>query len=493
MFWPGVRPRVLHTTVHLSGRLKESRMKNKITLVVSLFVFALTACLATPAQAPTARPSVPIHVATAQPYPTLTASAIPSLSAGNNVTPTMNATASPTEPFSEPVTPPLVAYCPENQITTLSELGLGNTMRLMLVNTSSYDLWSMSGEQSQPVKVSNIPLTADVSSRIWVSPNGQWFVYEGNHYETANGVQLDYWISDVEGSQQWLLAPGVAPGVYPVWVNNDKVEFRSFGRPTECAQRELAINPFTMETQTLPPLPALRSSQYCAWPGWIFSPDEAQVIYPTSGDPTSGTWVIYDFRSGESKAILPWISDVELEHPLDFDVKWSQNGLGFIFLHQGSFETYLNLSASLLDASDLESEKFLLPGEVSYNNWRWWSKNSELYSFDLVDKSINQLDYVLAGDPIPSRFFVFDISERILRDYCLDRGALDGIDGRAGPIFASSDDRYLAWGIYEPPNARWFALGLAILDLETGRVAMLKLPGYDILGWGAVPSSPFVP
>ncbi len=122
------------------------------------------------------------------------------------------------------------------------------------------------------------------------------------------------------------------------------------------------------------------------------------------------------------------------------------------------------------------------PNRILDNWFSWWSLDNGLIGFDMVESDPNYLDDQ-KGSP-PSKFVIFDLRHSILYDYNLDRAITDnGQKVSDSFVFASADNRFLAWTIYEPPGVS-YASETVILERATGWIARIK--GFEFFGWGEI-------
>jgi hypothetical protein len=421
------------------------------------------------------------------------------------ITPIVSATETPdvmttqsTSPAPDIISPVIERFCPEQRVVPFSELGLNDSTRLILreadVHHAENDvfIWTLSVTQTQPVTVPNIVPGARIfSDNILFSPNGELFLYRGPGYTTGGDEWLyDFWISSIDGYRQWKLASNIDAYTNPKWISNEEIEFWRASRPyVNCSTLEFTINPYTLVIKDAPNLPDL-FGEYCAYPGWILSPDRSQALYPINGNIFNSQWVINDLNSGHHNTVFPWLNVIDLYEPFRMHIRWTESGFDFVFLQPYGFDLLMDLPVSAVEDSEVPWEKYSLPREILNYHLNWWSTDNRYFSFDMVDEGVDQLE--MAGESQPSHFYLFDAQTRILRDYCLDRGRFGEISGQAGMPKVSLDGRYMAWGIYETPNSRRYPYGIEILDLETGRMAELNLGTLDLLGWGEV-SDNYVP
>lgn len=408
-------------------------------------------------------------------------------------------TITPSGSQSSEISPPFIEkLCPQGRKVPFNELEISDSTRLMLrdedihLDENEVYIWTLSITQTQPVTVPNIVPGARIVApfQIIPSPDLNKFIYWGQAHKNDKEQYLyDFWINSIDGKQQWKLASDIPAGINPKWISDDRIEFWKASRlAIECPTLEFTIDPFTLQIQEAPIFPEL-DGIYCAYPGWILSPDRTKALYPKNGNTSTTQWVINDLSSGQTAPVFPWLKDIELFYPyFGINIRWTNKGFDFVFLQDFGFDFLLDLPVSAIDDSAVPLERFSLPREVMNNQLNWWSADGRYFSFDMVDENVDQNEFALRGEVAPSHFYLFDTKTKVLRDYCLDRGDFGELKGDAWMPVVSKDGRFMAWGIYEQPNEQRYPYGIIILDLETGRYAELSLGTLDLLGWGEAPS-----
>jgi hypothetical protein len=468
---------------------------------MAAIVLAGAACASTgdhtpePILAPTSTglAHTPTRTATIPPQPILP-QATTSVPTQQN-TPTV--TASPTDVI---ISPAIEQYCPEPQEVPISELGLNSTTRMFFSETLNGILYSMASSQAQPEPVAITPSDSGIFE-IYISPDQKWFIYHEKVYQNPESkYQLDsiydYWISSIDGTNRWLLAAGVDAGVvHPHWISNDRVDFIYRIDMDDCPIRLFALNPFSLEKIDLVDLPLL-DGEYCIRGGWVFNHDGTKVVYPASGLYLDSNWILSDINQGKSFNIFPWLSEIEPVAPWKYKLFWTEDGFSFVMLRSLGFDVLINLPESAIKEDQVSIESYKLPGEILNYSIAWQSKDVRYLGFDVVEPEIDQNEYFNQGLDVPSNFYLFDTQTRGLRDYCLDRSLLGINRGDVGVSKATYDHRFLAWSIRgdtgEEYGIIYTSMRTMVLNLETGQVAILDLPGYTFLGWGEVsdPQSP---
>ena len=183
-------------------------------------------------------------------YITSTGSAI------NYLSPTPVNIATPTTPtpqaISTPATikPEIQFVAPEKREVDLTNLGLSDSTRLILYYEPSNSLRTMSGKDVQPQRIPNIDRDANFSrvNLRHISPNYKWFTYYTFKEMKSNLAYYDYWISSIDGKNQWIFISGVSGGTYAEWITNEQIELWHYQSRGDCPTRIAILNPFSKES-----------------------------------------------------------------------------------------------------------------------------------------------------------------------------------------------------------------------------------------------------
>ena len=446
--------------------------KHAIYLVVFFFSFAILAACS----------SLPF----ATPLPTIT-SITPTNPATVYLSPTPEIAISPTvftpQVISTPISisPEIQILAPDKREVKLAELGLNDSTRLILYYQPSNSLRTMSGKDIQPQKIPNTDPEANFS-RInlrHISPNQKWFTYYTFKEIKDNLVYYDYWISSIDGKNQWIIASGVSSGTKAEWVSNEQIELWHYESRLNCPNRIAILNPFSGETNTPPDIPSSSIPQ-CVFP-LSTNPDRSKVIFYEEG---TWLWNIFDFNTGMKQRIFPWLSQSEASNLWPRYIQWLPSGITLALPNHASIDFAIDLPPSA--ASDINSRwnKMLLPppNRILDNRFAWWSLDDGLIGFDMIESEPDYINGQKASPP--TSFVILDLRHSILYDYNLDR-AKTGNRQKVSDYFisASADNHFLAWTIYEPPDMS-HASETVILERSTGRIALIK--GFEFFGWGEV-------
>jgi hypothetical protein len=263
------------------------------------------------------------------------------------------------------------------------------------------------------------------------------------------------------------------------WITDEQIELWYYpDSARECPQRESIINPFTQETLISPEIP-LSVSPQCFF-DLSTNPDHSKIIYLNE----DGLWSIYNFNTGQSQNVFPWLSKSERFALWPRFIQWSTTGITIALPHQESVDFIVDLPISEVSENDVVLNKFLLPdGKKIYNEtFSWWALDKGFVGLDLVQSDFR---YFESGDETPpSNFVILDLKHSILYDYNLDRASVEDTQRVSDYIVhASVDDRFLAWTIFNPPSMG-NPIETVVLDRQTGQIARIK--GFEFFGWGEV-------
>lgn len=383
-------------------------------------------------------------------------------------------------PTHAPIRPKVEIIAPDKREVQLQDLGLSNSTRLILYYHPSDSLRIMSGQDIRPQRIPNINSKGIINYGIKISPNEKWFIYHVFKERREGIAYYDLWISSIDGRQQKIAVSNVQGATEARWVTNEKLELWYYPDGARaCPERELLVDPFAQET-LIPPTVPPSTEPHCFFP-LSTSPDQSKLIYRNKD---SELWNIFDFDTGNSQNVFPWLSQSDSFALWPNYVQWLPSGITYVLPNQESIDYALDLSPT--SAMDIGSQwnKILLPesNKILWNAFPWVSLDDGLIGFDMIDAQTNPLDN--SEDSPSSKFVVLDLWHSILYDYNFDR-AKTGDTQRVSDyfVYASADNRFLAWTISRPPGMG-NPIETVVLDRKTGRIARVK--GFEFLGWGEV-------
>lgn len=381
-------------------------------------------------------------------------------------------------PISISITPDIKIIAPDAREVKLSDLGLNVSTRLILYYEPSDSLRIMSGQDANPQK---IPINSKSinSHGIVISPNQKWFAYDA-FKEKRDGVAYnDIWISSIDGKEQRIVIYDVQQPTRTRWATNEKLELWYYPYVRQCPYRELVVDLFTQEILNQPKLPSLIEPD-CFFE-LITNPERSKMLYRSADDIT---WNMYDFNTGESQPVFPWLSQKDSFNLWSRYVQWLPSGITLILPYQDSIDFIVDLSPSSVTDVNRQWNKILLPtpNSILWNIPAWVSLDTGLIGFDMIDYEFDPLS---ADENTPiSKFVILDLHTSILYNYDFDRARTGDIQRVSDTfIYASADQRFLAWTIYRPPGMG-SAIETVVLERITGKIARIK--GFQFLGWGEV-------
>jgi hypothetical protein len=236
-----------------------------------------------------------------------------------------------------------------------------------------------------------------------------------------------------------------------------------------------AINPFTLESRSLPPLPDT------VWFLNIFVQDNnSYAIYydplfqSGSGD-AKGSFFLYDYALDKAERVFRWMNQESGIQPDKFVIysqlkfRIDKDGLGTLLIERPyGFDLGHNLTLAKIRtvaSYDEVMKPIIFPDDGP--NVRLSMLASTSIAVDRYDRSLME--------PRPSQFYLFDLVAQVINDYCLDRG-------HASPgVRLSIDKKHVAWTVFDLEGGYQTAKETVVLDLISGQFA--RLPNVEFLGW----------
>jgi hypothetical protein len=387
--------------------------------------------------------------------------------------------------------PDIEYLCPEERVVSWYSLELDPRFRIIIEDKDNPrgSLMMLGGTDTVPVPVPNtLPDTGYHYEFSGTSPDGKWFLF----FKVVNDTfEATLWVSSFDGDQQWQLIPIDARNAVG-WVSNEEIIVA--GRPNNRANSTpiLLINPFTLETISLPPIPESGVSLE-----WWHHGDVDYVIYydgyyEFSPGENTQRFVIYNYNTGEAQIAFQWLND-ETEFFRDqanlfymfrlFETP--DNMISMIMVRPYGFDIATNLDiATMIKENDYRGimHPVFLPGEEADMRITWTARAKPLVAFDRI--------HYYQSEPRMTQFYTINYQTMGMVDYCYDRGLIHETfsssaddKGHTSTIsYASPDERYLAWNIYNLDNGD--VEGASIIDLETGYVSYVD--DIEVIGWGVV-------
>jgi hypothetical protein len=367
------------------------------------------------------------------------------------------------------ITPDIIEFCPSEREILFGNLNLPNSTALIVQSSANPENgFSLMSNDGTIRPISNTTSSDDHFVLFkGISPNGQWFAF----YRWKRESELaDLWISSIDGQQQWIATQVDLRTQYDTgWFSEEELVITNpiplSGQIEQAIPIEL-FNPFTKESRSLNSLPVgVRPFAKGPFPtdsGGIFGVYLSRLVW------------LYDYNSGEGYPILTWLEEQE-ELYADPTVNFynniilsiGNNGLADIFVEQ-PYGLDMGLSIEPLNVSPKSYQEVMQKISLSSAEF-----NTELLRWMPINKL---LVYEQSAQQSDERYFyVLDVEELKVQDYCLDRG--DTLSPR--PSF---DEKFLIWS--QPGNSPGQQpQDTIILEVATGRTA--RLDGFIVLGWGS--------
>lgn len=311
------------------------------------------------------------------------------------------------------------------------------------------------------------PLLQDLEQiqayQIRLRPDKQWIAVrvkkEENNYEL--------WVSSVDGKTRMKILGGLPWTSTFFWTNNQTII--SIDRDASAAV--LRIDPFLPRIEALEPV-------ILDLDRWIFafSPDASQVIYLPYEHQRPTSLLLHDYATGEEQSVFPGLDPSRIQPPFPVFLNWGSDSVSLAFKDGPILDLALNVPLEQLAKQRFPQQRVLFPDKsypIIYNMMSGgWLDNSRYLSLGLAFRDG-------AIDPTGEHwFYILDTERLVLYDYCIPSPGL---------LYASSDERFLAWGATKEGTG---SLGTYVLEIATGIRAWIE--GWIVLEWGEVPddSSP---
>lgn len=404
-------------------------------------------------------------------------------------TPPLDLFLSPTQELKTPEAslPDVIQIEPKSQCLgsqyeysdSLIDLELSVTDRLLLqANPPPQGVFRIGlGETS--VFIPNTDVEAD--ERVFfqgISPDGLWMAFSK---WDVNSQYSDLWISSIDGDQQWVATVlELETQFYAHWVDKEHILI-STGVSTLYPENGVVINPisisllnpFTKVIQLLPSLPTgVRP----------LSP----VLTPLGNNTTygfyyaNGHFYLYDYVTGQTELVFTWLSELvwSSSNPNlygDLQIRMTTANLfDLIVIQPYGLDVALNLSLEQArESSSYQTvmQAIRLPADGLETRFLNWIPGQKLIAIERYEP--------FPSMAITNQFYILDVENQILYDYCLDRGV--GSSYLSHFPEASENGQFLAWTFADELN---HPLGVAVLNLASGRI--IHLDGWTLLGWAKI-------
>src|SRR4030067_995900 len=408
------------------------------------------------------------------PKPSGTKATNPSIEA--SITPTIHQTI-------ESIYPTIIQMCADrSDELPLDQIGLGKSLRLLVYPSNQYasgaitgGLWYISETITNPQIITNTnPISPWIYQLFIPSPGGHWIEmdrYNEDYSQTAA------WVISLDGLQEWLLAEGDYSVVIPSWVSDQ--EMVGIGVPNPEQYEDLnwedyiplfSIDPFTLETRYLEPLPVK-----AIYDRYFTQGSGSYTIFHEGLQPYEN-WAIYNYNDHSILPVLNWLVGREDVNFANSGITLQQDSQGnvlfYIYVKRPyGFDIAWNLSLNQIAFPKKYEEAMtaiLIPGEFSeITIGPWVNGNSVVVVAMLGDITDRKLD----------RFFLFDYYKKTMREYCLD-------DERQPEIHVSPDGHFLSLTYSSTESIGWTPEEVVILNLVTGD--MTRILDVGTVGWGVV-------
>jgi hypothetical protein len=400
-----------------------------------------------------------------KPFTTPTKTPQDSLTTLTKTTPTSTATStvsptpSPTIAYAkESLIPELVTICPENPYVPLDELGLDSQTRLVIKpytvgKQDDLGYLILSPDMEKPFIVLNIIQPGTINHGYNISPNGQWVLFRRLKKEENDEIP---WISSLDGKQQWKLdSSGQMSG--GTWLDDNSILlYDREGNPRK------VIDPFTKEEEILTGLPKMQVEGVGA--AFFRIEDHTYLLYQSGWDVR-----LFDPINKTDILVFQWMKE-DVAPFLDSGIFYKGNGR---FLAWVDRSYGFDLSPEMtIDEIQYQNNFFQIMQQVIFKEKNLpispsypLPANAHALLLDQWDGKNN-----LGKQP---RFYWFDYSTGILKDYCFEELSGSNI---------SPDGKFVAFTKYEEPSYQPVPALITILNIETGYRTIIE--DYQFIGWG---------
>jgi hypothetical protein len=350
--------------------------------------------------------------------------------------------------------------CPSNPEVPFSDLGMPNNLALLTVpektlggdisHPLSNDVLSYSGTNNFPSKLTEIRKgDEDGIIGLNISPGGIWMaITRWNN----NKSEISLWVSTIDGQRQWKVKD-ITQYQDIEWVNDNEIlitgspqesEYER-GVPIEDKMPLFSVNPFTLETRDLAPLPSGTTYEYHSYnvidghPYVLFREKKSPNIY------------LYDYDAAVTTRAFLWIdfsdptAGVVVKDNGLYDVALDKDGLEF------ATDLTLNQITEINKYDDVMKQLYVKGKKFAPS---LFTPRGKYYLAALHDD---------LADPNQSvSYYLYDYKANILKDYCLHVGG--------GFVDISPDEKFASYTFYGDKDVAGYVM---ILNLETGYYSII--------------------
>jgi hypothetical protein len=354
--------------------------------------------------------------------------------------------------------PTVQKICPSNPEVPFSELGMTDTLALLTMSDNEYlgllefplstDVLSYSGARDIPEKLTEIRKgDRDGIIGLSLSPDGKWM--EITRWNNDN-QKPSLWVSTIDGQKQWKVKD-LSRYQSAFWVKDNEILVTGSpyekdyegGVPFEDRIPMFQINPFTLETHNLTPLPDSSTYEYGSY---TILNGHPYALYWDNG--YYSNIYLYDYDAAKSTRIIQWI---DFSNPTA-GVVVNDNGLYDVALEKDGLEFATDLTLKQIT----ETPNYDDVMKQIYMNGQKLAASSF--------SPIRNYYYVIPSEelviPNASSFYLYDYKANVMKDYCLH------LENEQGYIRVSPDEKFAYFEVRESPDSSHYYV--LVLNLENG-------------------------
>jgi len=370
--------------------------------------------------------------------------------------------------------PPIIQVCPEDREVPLSELDLPSELRLLLLppdvqqrDPTASGIMMISSSNPDPALVkSTIPRDGWENRLFSISPNGRWIRYYSLQQDGTDG---EIWISSVGGDQAWAISENV--NNMADWVSDQEIVLTGMPYTDErydpyAVLPLFSMNPFTMVLRELYHLP--QGSNFLTY---FTEYDVPYAVYYESL--ASENICLYNYNDDTSEPVFQWLAGES--DRTNSSIVWSYTDEGKV-----NFRVVVNrqYGVDLVMGLDLD----VIRESLEYDNIMSRIIIPDDYPNTWIAEMIGETSMIVgrgnfSAPEYPGERYVFDYTEMILWDYCIEEETKMMMAG-------SPDGRFIAYTFFnlDQYGHAVDAREVVILNLETGYIT--RIQDIQAIGWG---------
>ena len=416
--------------------------------------------------------------------PAARAAATPQVGAGVTPAPTIVATLTP-GPTQTPAASPqwffshVEKYCPANREVSISRLGAGQDLQLILTDAAQKCIWGLTLGGSAPV------LIAPISPSKWfdtaVSPDGKWMAYST---VTPNSSEVAL-VSLTTGETKTIWNPADSMGVEPhvSWLSQREVLVENaVCQQTSCSYPLGLVNISTGVLKDMQ-VDGIFSGSYQSYRGIQQLSGGDDAFFSASGNLYDYNYfLVYDYSSGEPVRVFPWLEQRILfypGYPSNLSIAFSRQQTALLVQQSYGFDLdVVDNSLAAFTASmpyDAAMKRIGTPVDfelLRYDPLELDSSTGLLYFYRTYNDRGSPVDSpthygAFIGLAYRDQARTNNPASLEFRDYCFSE---TGSNFRS----ISPDGQIAVFETYQPGR-------LTLLNLATGDLA--HLAGWQYMGW----------